>query len=103
MDVILNNGIVDIQQPAMSWGRQTRVKKNKTNSLIINSIAVFSILLFIVYSQTSLAVKNKIIQKNRKKTHLIQKIALKQDSYFNLIANILKFLPQHLDCTYRQS
>ena len=103
MDVILNNGIVDIQQPAMSWGRQTRVKKNKTNSLIINSIAVFSILLFIVYSQTSLAVKNKIIQKKRKKTHLIQKIALKQDSYFNLIANILKFLPQHLDCTYRQS
>lgn len=103
MDVILNNGIVDIQQPAMSWGRQTRVKKNKTNSLIINSIAVFSILLFIVYSQTSLAVKNKIIQKNRKKPHLIQKIALKQDSYFNLIANILKFLPQHLDCTYRQS
>ena len=50
--------------------------------------------LVILYSQTSLSIKNKITQKKKKKKkHLIQKIALKQDSYFNLIANILKFLP----------
>ena len=68
------------------------VVSNNLNILILNK-GIVDIWLYCIHKLACL-LKIRLHKKRRKKKkHLIQKIALKQDSYFNLIANILKFLP----------